>query len=81
MNEILLNLGLILVFVLIGGYFSASELALVSLRESQVTRMAARGRRGARVAKLRADSNRFLAAVQVGVTLAGFFPPPTAAPR
>ena len=34
MNEILLNLGLILVFVLIGGYFSASELALVSLRES-----------------------------------------------
>jgi putative hemolysin len=73
MNEIVLNLGLILLFVLIGGYFAASELALVSLRDSQVARMAARGRRGARVAKLRKDSNRFLASVQIGVTLAGFF--------
>ena len=62
----------VLVFVLIGGYFSASELALVSLRDSQVQRLAASGRRGARVAALRADSNRFLAAVQIGVTLAGF---------
>ena len=73
MTDILVNIGLIVVFVLIGGYFSASELALVSLRESQVARLAARGRRGARVAKLREDSNRFLAAVQIGVTLAGFF--------
>ena len=73
MTDILLNIGLIVVFVLIGGYFSASELALVSLRESQVARLAARGRRGVRVAKLREDSNRFLAAVQIGVTLAGFF--------
>jgi putative hemolysin len=62
----------ILVFILIGGYFSASELALVSLRSSQVQRMAATGRRGARVAALSKDSNRFLAAVQIGVTLAGF---------
>ena len=73
MDGILLNIGLVLVFVLIGGYFSAAELALVSLRESQVKRLAGRGRRGARVARLRQDSNRFLAAVQVGVTLAGFF--------
>jgi putative hemolysin len=55
-----------------------SWLALLALSDKandllEVTRMAARGRRGARVAKLRADSNRFLAAVQVGVTLAGFF--------
>jgi putative hemolysin len=64
---------LVLLFILIGGVFSASELALVSLRDSQVQRLAAGGRRGARVAHLRRDSNRFLAAVQVGVTLAGFF--------
>jgi putative hemolysin len=62
----------ILAFILLGGYFSASELALVSLRDSQVQRMAGTGRRGARVAALREDSNRFLAAVQIGVTLAGF---------
>ena len=62
----------ILAFILIGGFFSASELAVVSLRESQVQRMAATDRRGARVSVLREDSNRFLAAVQIGVTLAGF---------
>ena len=70
-NEVLASLALVLVFVLVGGYFSASELALVSLRDSQVDRLA--GKRGDRVRKLRSDSNRFLASVQVGVTLAGFF--------
>jgi putative hemolysin len=72
-DGIALSIGLVLLFVLIGGYFSASELALVSLREGQVSRLAARGRRGAKVARLREDPNRFLAAVQIGVTLAGFF--------
>ncbi|MDQ3901311.1 MAG: hemolysin family protein, partial [Actinomycetota bacterium] len=73
MDSIMYNIALVVLFVLVGGYFSASELALVSLRESQVSRIATQGRRGARVARLRQDSNRFLAAVQIGVTLAGFF--------
>ncbi|MGO1509844.1 MAG: hemolysin family protein [Actinomycetaceae bacterium] len=64
---------LVLVFVLIGGVFAASEFALVSLRESQVRSMAARGGSGATVAKLTENPNTFLSAVQVGVTLAGFF--------
>ena len=64
---------IILVFTLIGGFFAASETALVSLRESQVNRLAeSEGRRGHRLAVLLRDPNRFLAAVQVGVTLAGF---------
>src|SRR3954453_16752216 len=72
MDNVWVTALVILVFILIGGYFSASELALVSLRDSQVQRMADTGKRGARVAALREDSNRFLAAVQIGVTLAGF---------
>jgi putative hemolysin len=72
-DGVLTSIGLVLLFVLIGGFFSASELALVSLRDSQVDRMAAASKRGARVARLREDSNRFLASVQIGVTLAGFF--------
>ena len=64
---------IILVFTLIGGFFAASETALVSLRESQVARLAETDRRrGRRLARLLQDPNRFLAAVQVGVTLAGF---------
>ena len=64
---------LVLAFVLLGGAFSGAEIALVSLRESQVRALAERGRRGEKLAKLAGDPNRFLAAVQVGVTLAGFF--------
>ena len=71
MNGVLTSLGLVLLFVLIGGYFSGSELALLTLRDSQAERLP--GRRGARVRKLRDDSSRFLASVQVGVTFAGFF--------
>ncbi|MBI1379388.1 MAG: DUF21 domain-containing protein [Frankiales bacterium] len=73
MSEFLLNLGVVLVFTLIGGFFAAAEIALVSLRESQVHRIAAeRGRRGARLAALTSDPNRFLAAVQLAVTTAAF---------
>jgi putative hemolysin len=72
-TDILTNAALVLLFVLVGGVFSASEIALVSLRESQIQGLAQRGGRGLRVARLAANSNRFLSAVQVGVTLAGFF--------
>ena len=62
----------ILVLVVIGGVFVAAELALVSLRESQIRTLAHRGKRGQLVAKLTSNPNRFLSAVQVGVTLSGF---------
>ncbi len=72
MNGTLANIGLVVVFVLIGGLFAAAEIALVSLRDSQARNLASRGKRGRTVAELNEDPNRFLAAVQVGVTLAGF---------
>ncbi|MEC5178928.1 hemolysin family protein [Arthrobacter sp. CG_A4] len=68
----LINLGLVLLFVLTGGVFAAMEMALVSLRESQLHRLKHQGRRGAKVATLSRDPNKFLAAVQIGVTVAGF---------
>nr|MCW2728310.1 rane protein [Aeromicrobium sp.] len=71
-QQTLLNFGLVLVFVLVGGVFSATEMALVSLRPSQLDRLEQEGSRGAKVASLARDPNRFLAAVQIGVTVAGF---------
>ncbi|GGB95604.1 hemolysin family protein [Cellulomonas carbonis] len=67
------NIGLVLLFVLVGGVFAGTELALVSLRDSQLGRLERQGRRGARVAAVARDPNTFLAAVQIGVTVAGFF--------
>jgi putative hemolysin len=72
MNSVLVNIALILLFIVIGGIFSGAEMALVSLRESQVRQLAHRGKRGQTVARLTDDPNRFLSAVQVGVTLSGF---------
>ncbi|MBD5787802.1 HlyC/CorC family transporter [Cellulosimicrobium terreum] len=67
------NIALVLFFVLVGGVFAGTEIALVSLRESQVSQMEKESARGARVAAVARDPNRFLAAVQIGVTVAGFF--------
>ncbi|MEO3799008.1 hemolysin family protein [Nonomuraea sp. B1E8] len=64
------NIALVLLFILIGGFFAAAEIAMVSLRDSQVRQISQRGRRGERVAKLARDPNRFLSAVQIGVTVA-----------
>jgi putative hemolysin len=72
-SDVWLNIVMVVVFVVIGGVFSGSELALVSLRESQVRALSNQGRRGQVLAKLVEDPNRFLAAVQVGVTLANLF--------
>ncbi|MGH8773967.1 MAG: hemolysin family protein [Jiangellaceae bacterium] len=72
-QETLANLGIVLVFVLIGGVFAGTEIALVSLRDSQLTQLALRSHRGERVAALARNPNRFLSAVQIGVTVAGFF--------
>ncbi len=68
-----LNIALVLVFIFVGGLFAGTELALVSLRESQIDRLERHGHRGRRVAAVARDPNRFLAAVQIGVTVAGFF--------
>ncbi|MGH3367345.1 MAG: hemolysin family protein [Nocardioidaceae bacterium] len=72
MNGTILDITIVIAFVLVGGVFAAAEIALVSLREGQVRNLSTRGRRGQIVARLSADPNRFLSAVQVGVTLAGF---------
>ena len=72
MKDVLISSGLIFVLIGLGGIFVAGEIALVSLRESQVKGLADHGRRGARVASLASKPNRFLAATQIGVTFAGF---------
>src|SRR4051812_36915275 len=72
MTSVVFNSVLILVLVMIQGIFVAAELALVSLRESQVRQLAHQGKRGQLIAQLTSNPNLFLSAVQVGVTLSGF---------
>ena len=72
MSDTITNILLIALFIVIGGVFAAAEMALVSLRDSQVKQLATRGTRGQAVASLAGDPNLFLSAVQIGVTLSGF---------
>ncbi|QTX05220.1 hemolysin family protein [Agromyces archimandritae] len=84
-GELWLNLALIVLFVLIGGVFAATEMAIVSLREAQIRQIEAQGPSGQRIGALVRDPNLFLSSVQVGVTVAGFlssaFGASTVAPR
>ena len=70
MNQVGWDVIVVLVILLVGGFFSGAEMALVSLREGQVRALAQRGKRGQRAAKLAQDPNRFLSSVQIGVTVA-----------
>jgi len=72
LSQILGNIAVVLLLILLGSLFVAAEIALISLRESQIKQIALRGKRGARVAALTENPNRFLAAAQVGVTFCGF---------
>lgn len=74
-GELILDISLVFFFIVLAGLFVAAEIALISLRESQLRQMEANGvkpRRTQRLANLTKNPNRFLAAAQVGVTFCGF---------
>jgi putative hemolysin len=70
--SLFLDLATIAGLIVLASFFVAAEIALISLRDSQVREIATRGKRGARVAALASHPNRLLAAVQIGVTVSGF---------
>lgn len=79
MSPIWYQLALVGVLVVLNGVFAGAELALVSLREGQLRRLERRGGTGQVLARLARDPNRFLATIQIVITLAGFFASASAA--
>lgn len=72
MSDIALILGAIFFLLLGNGFFSGSEIALISARKAALRKRAEEGSRGARIAEqLREEPERFMAAVQIGVTVCG----------
>ncbi|PNY80920.1 hemolysin family protein [Deinococcus koreensis] len=70
MGNPLLEFGILVLLLVFNGFFSASELGVVSARRSRLEAAAARGERGARVAAgLSERPGAFLATVQIGITL------------
>ncbi len=67
-----LEIILILIFIIINGFFAASEIAIVSMRRSRIKQLIEEGRLNADVLhRLREEPDRFLATIQIGVTIAG----------
>jgi putative hemolysin len=68
--EILTDIGVIVALTLLNGFFSGAEIAVLSTRKTRLRELADEGRRAAgRALELRADPERFLATVQVGITV------------
>ncbi len=67
------GLFLLILLISLNAFFALSEFALISLKQPAARRLeSSGGRRGRALAHLLHDSGRFLATIQVGVTLAGF---------
>ena len=63
---------LILLLVLLNGFFAMSEMAVIASRKARLAARAAKGdRRARRVLQLAERPGRFLSTVQVGITLVG----------
>ncbi len=79
MESVSVQLALVAVLIVVNAAFAGTEMALVSLRESDLRALERRGARGRVLARLARDPNRFLATIQIGITLAGFLAAATAA--
>jgi putative hemolysin len=64
------EIALIFFFILVNGFFSASEIAIIATRKTRIDTLLEKGvRSAAAVARLKDDPDRFLATVQIGVTI------------
>ncbi|MBK5222187.1 MAG: HlyC/CorC family transporter [Acidimicrobiia bacterium] len=70
--DLLPQLALVAFLVVLNAAFAGTEMALVSLREGQLQRLERASGAGAVLASLAREPNRFLATIQIGITLAGF---------
>lgn len=72
MESLWSEFAIVVLLILGNGFFAGAELALVSVRRGRMAQLAAAGdKRAHMVEQLQADPHRFLATVQIGVTLVG----------
>ena len=72
-GNIIVKLVILLVLILVNAFFAMSELAIISLNDNTIDKMAEDGNKKAKkIVKLTENSSKFLSTIQIGVTLAGF---------
>ncbi len=72
-NSILLMILLQVVFIALNAVFASAEIAVISMNDSKLAKLAAEGnKRAIRLARLTSQPSRFLSTIQVAITLSGF---------
>jgi putative hemolysin len=67
------DVAIVLALILVGGFFAASEIALITVKRHRLNQLIGEGSRAARVAqRLTEDPSRFLATIQIAITFLGF---------
>lgn len=79
-TDLLIKIPLLLVLILVNAFFAMAEIAVISLNDAKIEKMAEDGHKKAKlVLKLTQNPTRFLSTIQIGVTLAGFLTSASAA--
>jgi putative hemolysin len=69
----MIELLVVVTLILVGGFFAASEIALITVKRHRLSQLADDGNRAARTARrLTEDPSRFLATIQIAITFLGF---------
>lgn len=72
-NSIILMILLQVVLIMLNAIFACAEIAVISMNDTKLAKMASDGdKRAIRLAKLTSQPARFLATIQVAITLSGF---------
>lgn len=73
LNNLITKILFLIILIIVNAFFAASEMALISLNDNRIRIMAEDGNKKAKqLVKLLAEPSRFLATIQIGITLAGF---------
>ena len=63
----------LVILILLNAYFAASEIAFISLNDAKIEKQAKEGNKKAKqIEKMLKEPSKFLATIQIGITLAGF---------
>lgn len=72
-TSLIFQIVLLFILILVNAFFAMSEIAIISLNDSKIEKMAESGHKKAKqIMRLTENSSSFLSTIQIGVTLAGF---------
>lgn len=79
-GSIIIKIVTLFALIFVNAFFSMSEMAIVTLNDNKIDKLAEQGNKKAKqIKKLTENTSSFLSTIQIGVTLAGFLTSATAA--